>query len=61
CSSNDIIDPLHNTILDRLCLPILPKFDHKIKWFNLELLSMENFLQVIDYPNLYGRLWVWSN
>lgn len=38
--------------LDRFCLQILPKIYQKIKYFNLELASMERILRAADYPNL---------
>lgn len=54
CSSNNLIYPLDNTILDRFCLQILPEIHHKIKWLNLESLSMERILLVNVYSNLHG-------
>ncbi|CAF4196050.1 unnamed protein product [Rotaria sp. Silwood2] len=51
---NGCIYPMVDQVLDRFCLQILPKIHHKIKWFNLELLSMERILLAADYPNLRG-------
>src|SRR5438874_930798 len=45
CSSNGDIYPLGKSILDRFCLQILPKIQHKIKWLDLESLSMKRILQ----------------
>jgi hypothetical protein len=53
-SSNGLIYPMNNITLDRFCSQILPKIDHKIKWFNLESLSMERILLAVSYPNLSG-------
>ncbi|CAF3701176.1 unnamed protein product [Rotaria sp. Silwood1] len=53
-SSNDDIYPSVKSILDRLCLQILPKIQHKIKCLNLESLSMKRILLAGNYPNLYG-------
>ncbi|CAF5030281.1 unnamed protein product, partial [Rotaria sp. Silwood1] len=53
-SSNDLIYPLDNTILDRFCLQILPEIHHKIKWLNVEPLSMERILLITNYSNLHG-------
>ncbi|CAF1402746.1 unnamed protein product [Rotaria sordida] len=51
-SSDDLIHPLDDKILDRFCLQILPEIHDKIKWLNLELSSMERIFQVANYPNL---------
>jgi hypothetical protein len=48
------IDPLPDSILDRFCSEILPEIHHKIKWLNLESLSMKHILFATNYPNLYG-------
>ena len=53
-SSNGIIKPLDDRTFDCLYFQILPKIHHKIKWFDLEPLSMKRVLLSIDYPNLYG-------
>ncbi len=53
-SSNGAINPLDDSILDRFCSEILPEIHHKIKWLDLEPLSMENILFAADYPNLYS-------
>lgn len=52
-SSNNHIYPLDNTLIDLFCSKILPKIYHKIKWLNLELLSMQRVLEG-NYPNLCG-------
>ena len=41
-------------MLDCLCSQILPEIHHKIKWLDLESLSMEHILFAADYPNLRG-------
>ncbi|CAF1178363.1 unnamed protein product [Rotaria sordida] len=51
--SCDCIYPLSDLMLDRFCLQILPKIGHKIKWLDLEPLSMKRILSV-NYPNLFG-------
>ncbi|CAF3791889.1 unnamed protein product, partial [Rotaria sp. Silwood1] len=33
---------------------ILLKIHYKIKWLNIESLSMERILRIVVYPNLYG-------
>jgi hypothetical protein len=53
-SSDGLIYPIMNQMLDRFCSHILPKVDHKIKWLDLESLSMERILHVASYPNLHG-------
>ncbi|CAF1359427.1 unnamed protein product [Rotaria sordida] len=53
-SSNGDIYPLAKSILDRFCLQILPKIQHKIKWLNLESLSIKRILLAGYYPNLRG-------
>lgn len=53
-SSDGFIRPPANNILDRFCSEILPKIHDKIKWLNLESLSMKRILLAIDYPNLHG-------
>jgi hypothetical protein len=50
----DGIYPLPDLILDRFCSKILPKIHHKIKWLDLEPLSMERILHSANYPNLVG-------
>jgi hypothetical protein len=52
--SNGSIYPLTDSMLDRFCSQILPKIHHKIKWLDVEPLSMERILFVTNYPNLYG-------
>ncbi|CAF5173508.1 unnamed protein product, partial [Rotaria sp. Silwood1] len=52
--SKDYIYPLLDPIVDRFCLDILPEIHHKIKWLNLESLTMERILRSTNYPNLYG-------
>jgi hypothetical protein len=51
--SNDSIDPLPQSILDRFLKEILPSIHHRIKWLHLESASMENILGT-NYPSLYG-------
>ncbi|CAF1997646.1 unnamed protein product [Rotaria magnacalcarata] len=46
--------PLSDLILNRFCLHILPKIHQKVKWLDLELLSMERILRTAYYPNLSG-------
>ncbi|CAF4358214.1 unnamed protein product, partial [Rotaria sp. Silwood2] len=53
-SSNDLIHRFDDSLIDEFCLKILPQIHHKIKWLNLELSSIEQFLLGIDYPHLYG-------
>ena len=53
-TSDDFIYSLPDPILDRFCSQILPKIHHKIKWLDLESLSMERILRATNYPNLYG-------
>lgn len=52
-SSNDLTKPLDDSILDRLYSEILPRIHHKIKWLDLEPLSLERVLLTVDYPNLH--------
>ncbi|CAF5074085.1 unnamed protein product [Rotaria sp. Silwood1] len=52
--SCDYIYPLSDLMLDRFCLHILPKIGHKIKWLDLEPLSMKRILLSANYPNLFG-------
>ncbi|CAF4932500.1 unnamed protein product [Rotaria sp. Silwood1] len=52
-SLNDIIKLLDDPIFDRLYSEILPTIHHKIKWLDLEPLSMERVLLAVDYPNLH--------
>ncbi|CAF4648677.1 unnamed protein product [Rotaria sp. Silwood2] len=51
---NDSIYCLPDLILDRFCLQILLEIHYKIKWLNLESISMERILRITNYPNLYG-------
>ncbi len=51
-SSLDFTSVLPDKVLDRFCSQILPRIHDKIKWLNLETLSMERILLVADYPNL---------
>jgi hypothetical protein len=53
-SSNGFVYSLPNSILNRLCLYILPKIHKKIKWLDLESLSMKRILLAANYPHLYG-------
>lgn len=48
----DLTSALPDIVLNRFCFQILPQINHKIKWFNLETLSMERVLLAADYPNL---------
>jgi hypothetical protein len=48
------IYPLPDPILDRFCLHILPKIHQKVKWLDLEPLSMERILFATNYSNLSG-------
>ncbi|CAF4560843.1 unnamed protein product [Rotaria sp. Silwood2] len=52
--SDDSIHSLTDSMLDQFCLQILPKIKHKIKWLDLESLSMERILLATYYPSLYG-------
>ena len=54
CASKDIICPLSDTIVNRFCFQILPKIHDKVKWLNLEPLSLERILLAVDYPSLSG-------
>ncbi|CAF1085195.1 unnamed protein product [Rotaria magnacalcarata] len=51
---NGFVYPLPNSMLDRLCLHILPEIHQKIQWFDLESRSMKRILLTTPYPNLYG-------
>ncbi|CAF3264438.1 unnamed protein product [Rotaria sp. Silwood2] len=51
---NDSIYCLPDLILDRFCLQILLEIHYKIKWLDLESISMERILRITNYPNLYG-------
>ncbi|CAF4209205.1 unnamed protein product [Rotaria magnacalcarata] len=51
---NGFVYPLPNSMLDRLCLHILPEIHQKIQWFDLESRSMKRILLATPYPNLYG-------
>ncbi len=53
-SSNNVINSLDDSILERFCSEILPKIHYKIKWFDLEPLCMERILLAAEYPNLHG-------
>ncbi|CAF1516548.1 unnamed protein product [Rotaria sordida] len=53
-SSDHFIHSLTDSMLDQFCLEILPKIKHKIKWLDLEPLSMERILLATNYPCLYG-------
>ncbi|CAF3966332.1 unnamed protein product [Rotaria sp. Silwood1] len=53
-SSDDVICPLNDRIIDRFCLQILPQIHYKIKWLNIESSSMKHILCIVDYPNLNG-------
>ena len=53
-SSNGVIKLLDDSIFDRFYSEILPKIHHKIKWLDVEPLSMERILLAVDYPNLHG-------
>jgi hypothetical protein len=52
-SSDGLIYPIIDQMLDRFCSHILPKVDHKIKCLDLEPLSMERILHAASYPNLH--------
>ncbi|CAF3234138.1 unnamed protein product [Rotaria sp. Silwood2] len=52
-SSDDSINSLTDAILDRFCLQILRKINHKIKRLDLESSSMERILLATNYPILY--------
>ena len=53
CNSlSRLISALSNIVLDRFCSQILPRIYHKIKWLNLETLSMERILLAADYCSL---------
>ncbi|CAF1005991.1 unnamed protein product [Rotaria sordida] len=54
CTSNSFIYPMYKKTIDRFCLYILPEIHHKIKWVNLEILSMKRLLLAVEYPNLCG-------
>jgi hypothetical protein len=48
-----LISSLPDIVLDRFCFEILPKIHDKIKWLNLETLSMERILLTVNnYSNL---------
>ena len=53
-SSNRLIYPLVDAVLDRFCLQILPEIQYKINLLNLESLSMERILLTADYSNLHS-------
>ncbi len=48
------IPPLSDPMIDRFCVQILPKINHKIKWLDVESSSMEPILLSTSYPNLNG-------
>jgi len=52
-SSNDLIQPLANTIVDRFYSRILPEIHYKIEWINLEPSSAKRVLLATKYPNLH--------
>jgi hypothetical protein len=52
-SSNNIIYPLPDLMLDQFCTQILPEIHHKINWLDLESTSMDRILRAANYPNLY--------
>ena len=52
--SNGFIVPLSSIVLYLFCLQILPEIHHKLKWLDLESLSMERILLAADYPTLRG-------
>ncbi|CAF4220733.1 unnamed protein product, partial [Rotaria socialis] len=52
-TSDGFVYPQPNSILDRLCLHILPEIHQKIQWFDLESRSMKRILLATPYPNLY--------
>jgi len=54
CISDESIDSLPKSILDRFCLQILPEIHHQIKWLDLEPSSMKRILFATNYPILYG-------
>ncbi|CAF3407169.1 unnamed protein product [Rotaria sp. Silwood2] len=54
CATDGFIGPLPNYILDRFCLNILPEIHHKVKWLNLEPISIKHILLATNYPNLTG-------
>jgi len=39
-STNDLIYPLDDKLIHQLCVEILPKIHHEIKWFNLVVSSI---------------------
>ncbi|CAF5002726.1 unnamed protein product, partial [Rotaria sp. Silwood1] len=50
--SNDSSDRFTTTIFDRFCREILPKINDKIKWLNIESLTMERILHSKNYHAL---------
>jgi len=52
--SMDRICLFDNQIIDRFCLEILPRIEHKVEWINIEMSSMKRILLSANYPNLYG-------
>jgi hypothetical protein len=52
-SSNGVTKSLDGSLFDRLYSEILPTIRLKIKWLDLEPLSMERVLLTVDYPNLH--------
>ncbi|CAF1226334.1 unnamed protein product [Rotaria sordida] len=53
-TSDGLVYPLSDLILDRFYSYILPSIHRKIQWLHLESLSMEDILRVRNDPNLYG-------
>ncbi|CAF3182628.1 unnamed protein product [Rotaria sp. Silwood2] len=51
-TSNGSSDRFTTTIFDRFCREILPKINDKIKWLNIESLTMERILHSTNYHNL---------
>ncbi|UJR11114.1 hypothetical protein I4U23_015296 [Adineta vaga] len=52
--ANDSFFTEHLTFLVHSVNEILPNIHSKIKWLNLEPLSMRDILSATDYPNLHG-------
>ncbi|CAF2093043.1 unnamed protein product [Rotaria magnacalcarata] len=54
CLSDHSIRSLPKRRLERFCSQILPEIHHKIKWLNLEPISIKRILLSTTYPALYG-------
>jgi hypothetical protein len=52
--SNEPVPLLEDVVLDRFCSRILPDIHDKIQWLDVDSLSMERILLIVDYSKLSG-------